>query len=123
MATILSLIPGHNIGTPVAANEEATEDLASTHRLKLKPPTYDGNDATFEEWKCKFTAYMGIQDSIYPDLLARAERRCRTDSRSRNTRGSRKLDTTSQQPQVHPNQHNNSCSSHCAPTTPESEGP
>ena len=82
MATILSLIPaqqgkvatGHNIGTPMAANEEATEDLASTHRLKLKPPTYDGNDAMFEAWKCKFTAYMGIQDSIYPDLLARAER-------------------------------------------------
>ena len=33
------------------ANEEATEAIASTHRLKLKPPTYDGNYATFEEWK------------------------------------------------------------------------
>ena len=65
---------GHDIGTPMAANEEATEALASTHRLKLKPPTYDGNYATFEEWKCKFTAYMGIQDNTYPDLLSRAER-------------------------------------------------
>jgi hypothetical protein len=65
---------GHNIGTPMAANEEASEALASTHRLKLKPPTYDGNYATFEEWKYKFTADMGIQDNIYPDLLARAER-------------------------------------------------
>ena len=41
----------HNIGTAMAANEEATEAIASTHRLKLKPPTYDGNYATFEEWK------------------------------------------------------------------------
>ena len=65
---------GHDIGTPMAANEEATEALASTHKLKLKPPTYDGNYSTFEEWKYKFKAYMGIQDNIYPDLLARAER-------------------------------------------------
>ena len=65
---------GHDIGTPLAANEEATEALASTHKLKLKPPTYDGNYATVEEWKYKFKAYMGIQDNIYPDLLARAER-------------------------------------------------
>ena len=65
---------GHNIGTPTAANEEASEALASTHRLKLKPPTCGGNYATFEEWKYEFTAYMGIQDNIYHDLLARAER-------------------------------------------------
>ena len=58
----------------MAANEEATEAPASTHSLKLKPPTYDGNYATFEEWKYKFKAYMGIQDIIYPDLLSRAER-------------------------------------------------
>ena len=58
----------------MAANEEATGAFASTHRLKLKPPTYDGNYATFEEWKYKFKAYMGIQDNIYPDLLSRAER-------------------------------------------------
>ena len=36
--------------------------------------TYDGNYARFEEWKYQFKAYMGIQDSIYPDLLSRAER-------------------------------------------------
>ena len=65
---------GYNIGTAMAANEEATEAIASTHRPKLKPPTYDGNYATFEEWKYKFKAYMGIQDNIYPDLLSRAER-------------------------------------------------
>ena len=62
---------GHDIGTPTATDEEATEALASTN---LKPPTFDGNYSTFEEWKYKFKAYMGIQDNIYPDLLARAER-------------------------------------------------
>ena len=43
----------------MTANEEASEALASTHRLKLKPPTCGGNYATFEEWKYEFTAYMG----------------------------------------------------------------
>ena len=64
----------HDIGTPMAANEEATEALAPTPRLRLKPPTYHGNYAAFEEWEYKFKAYMGIQDTIYPDLLSRAER-------------------------------------------------
>ena len=54
--------------------EAQAEALASTHRLKLKPPTYDGNYATFEEWKYKFSAYMGLQDNIFPQLLSRAER-------------------------------------------------
>ena len=65
---------GRDIGTPMAANGEAREALASTQRLKLKPSTYDGNYATFEEWKYKFTAYMGIQDNICPVPLSRAER-------------------------------------------------
>ena len=50
------------------ADEEATA-LAATHRLKPKPPTYDGNYATYEEWKYKFTAYMGLQDPFYPRML------------------------------------------------------
>ena len=37
----------HEIGSPTGPTE--VEALASTHRLKLKPPTYDGNYATFEE--------------------------------------------------------------------------
>ena len=48
--------------------------LASTHKLRLRSPTYDGSYATFEEWKYKFSAYMGLQDSIFPQLLSRAER-------------------------------------------------
>ena len=54
------------------ADEEATA-LARTHRLKLKPPTYDGNYATYEEWNFKFTAYMGLQDTFYPRMFRLAE--------------------------------------------------
>ena len=54
------------------ADEEATA-LAATHRLKLKPPTCDGNVASCEEWKCKFTAHMGLQDPFYPRMFRLAE--------------------------------------------------
>ena len=54
------------------ADEEITA-LAATHKLKLKPPTYDGNYATYEEWKYKFTAYMGLQDPFYPRMFRLAE--------------------------------------------------
>ena len=63
----------HDIGSPTARVTEM-DALASTHRMRLRPPTYDGNYATFEEWKYKFSAYMGLQDNIFPQLLARAER-------------------------------------------------
>jgi hypothetical protein len=33
-----------------------------------------GNCSASGEWKYRFTAFMGIQDNIYPDMLARAER-------------------------------------------------
>ena len=46
--------------------EQDTTALATAHRFKLRPPTFDGNYATFEEWKYKFTAYMGLMDAIYP---------------------------------------------------------
>ena len=55
------------------AEAETTDALAAVHKLKLKPPTYDGNCSTFEEWKYRFTAYMGIQDPTYPVLTERAE--------------------------------------------------
>ena len=47
--------------------------MATTHKLKLRPPTYDGNYATYKEWKYKFTAYMGIQDNFYPRMFNLAE--------------------------------------------------
>ena len=55
------------------AGEEATA-LAATHRLKLKPPTYDGTYATYEDWKYKFTAYMGLQDTFYPRMFTTSNR-------------------------------------------------
>ena len=58
--------------SPTAPLEDQTEALAATHRLKLKPPTYDGKYSTFEEWKYKFTAYMGLMDPFYPNILRRA---------------------------------------------------
>ena len=54
------------------ADDEATA-LAATRKLKLKPPTYDGNYATYEEWKYKFTAYMGLHDPFYPRMFRLAE--------------------------------------------------
>ena len=63
----------HDIGSPAAEASEV-DALASTHRLRFNPPTYDGSYATFEEWKYKFSAYMGLQDNIFPQLLSRAER-------------------------------------------------
>ena len=62
----------HATAAPTAETK-TTNALAEVHKLKLKPPTYDGNYATFEEWKYKFTAYMGIQDPTYPLLMDRAE--------------------------------------------------
>jgi hypothetical protein len=63
----------HEIGSPAGGASEV-DALAPTHRLKLRPPTYDRSYATFEEWKCKFSAYMGLEDNIFPQMLARAER-------------------------------------------------
>ena len=47
--------------------------MAATHKLKPKPPTYDGNYATYEEWKYKFAAYMGLQDPFYSRMFRLAE--------------------------------------------------
>ena len=53
--------------------EQDTTALATAHRFKLRPPTFDGNYAKFEEWQYKFTAYMGLMDAIYPQLRDRSE--------------------------------------------------
>ena len=48
-------------------------DLNSMHRYKLPPPQSTGEYATFEEWKHKFVAYLGLQNSQFPKLLQIAE--------------------------------------------------
>ena len=45
------------------------EALASSHKYRLKPPTFDGNYGHFEEWKYKFTADLGLNHNRYPLLL------------------------------------------------------
>ena len=49
------------------------DNLANMNRYKLKPPFYNGDCSTFEEWKYKFTAYMGLQDNDYTALLQAAD--------------------------------------------------
>ena len=49
------------------------DNLADMSRYKLNPPFYNGDCSTFEEWKYKFTAYMGLQDNDYTALLQAAE--------------------------------------------------
>ena len=58
-----------------AATTTATtqDDLTSISRYKLKPPFYNGDYGTFEEWKYKFTAYMGLMDNEYTRLLQVSE--------------------------------------------------
>ncbi len=62
------------MSSPAAAatTTEAGESLASQHKLKLKPPPYDGDYSTFEDWHYKFKAYMGVQHNFYTQFLPRA---------------------------------------------------
>ena len=52
--------------------QDVGESLASQHRLKLKPPSYDGNYTTFDDWHYKFKAYMGVQHNFSSQFLPRA---------------------------------------------------
>ena len=58
--------------TTTTTAQDVGESLASQHRLKLKPPSYDGNYATFDDWHYKFKAYMGVQHNFYSQFLPRA---------------------------------------------------
>ena len=51
---------------------DSTDGISQTHRLKLRPPTFDGNYNTYEEWTYKFTAYMGLK-IFYPRMFRLAE--------------------------------------------------
>ena len=54
-------------GLPPVPEDETTANIANMNRYKLKPPFFNGDYGTFEEWKYKFTAYMGLQDNDYTD--------------------------------------------------------
>lgn len=51
----------------------AQGEIQSLHRYKLQPPYFTGDYATFEEWKHKRVAYLGLQNSEFPRLLQTAE--------------------------------------------------
>ena len=61
------------MAAPNGTAEDPTDGISATHRLKLKPPTFDGSYNNFEEWSYKFTAYMGIHDPFYPRMFRLAE--------------------------------------------------
>ena len=48
-------------------------ELQPMHRYKLQPPYFIGDYATFEEWKRKMVAYLGLQNSEFPRLPQTAE--------------------------------------------------
>ena len=69
------------------------QGLINMHRYKMQPPTFTGEYGTFEEWKYKFQAYMGLMDNALPQLLENTDRelhnsnqRCRSCSSSFNNR-------------------------------------
>ena len=50
------------------------DQVRSIHQYKTTPPIYDGDFSNFEEWKYKFTAYIGLMNPIFPRLLQQTER-------------------------------------------------
>ena len=59
-------------GSPQAGGTMA-QSLINMHRYKMQPPTFTGEYGTFEEWKYKFQAYMGLMDNKLPQLLENSE--------------------------------------------------
>lgn len=108
----------------MAATASAAEDqVRSIHQYKITPPTYDGDFSTFEEWKYKFTAYIGLINPIFPRLvtntiraITRPHHRPSHQSRSRHHRGRRKMDQVGIRASVHSSEHHQRSSSNCLST-------
>eukprot|EP00435_Cladocopium_sp_Y103_P020287 s1005_g4.t4 len=47
--------------------------VTTMHRYKLPPPHFNGEYSTYEEWRYKFLAYIGLQDPEFPELVQNAE--------------------------------------------------
>ena len=63
-------------GAPQAttqADGNTTQSIVNMHRYKIQAPTFTGEYGTFEEWKYKFQAYMGLMDYQLPQLLENSE--------------------------------------------------
>ena len=49
------------------------QQLEGIHKYKISPPRFNGEYNTFEEWKYKMIAYLGLQDPDYNRLLRQSE--------------------------------------------------
>ena len=58
----------------MASTTDKQDALAGVHKYKLKPPTYHGDYGTFEEWKYKFQAYIGLRNGEHERLMRQTER-------------------------------------------------
>ena len=64
---------GTQQATTTQADDTTTQSIVNMHRYKMQPPTFTGEYGTFEEWKYKFQAYMGLMDYQLPQLLENSE--------------------------------------------------
>ena len=53
--------------------QQQEQQLEGIHKYKISPPRLTGEYNTFEEWKYKMTAYLGLQDPAYNRLLRQSE--------------------------------------------------
>ena len=51
-----------------AQQAQLQQQLSGVHRYRISPPRFNGEYSTFEEWKYKMTAYLGLQESSYNRL-------------------------------------------------------
>ena len=64
---------GAQQATTTQEDGTTAQSIVNMHRYKMQPPTFTGEYGTFEEWKYKFQAYMGLMDNTLPQLLENAE--------------------------------------------------
>ena len=53
--------------------QQQEQQLEGIHKYKISLPRLTGEYNTFEEWKHKMTAYLGLQDPAYNRLLRQSE--------------------------------------------------
>ena len=64
---------GAQQATTTQEDGTTAQSIVNMHRYKMQPPEFTGEYGTFEEWKYKFQAYMGLMDNTLPQLLENAE--------------------------------------------------
>ena len=62
-----------NMAAQQQQQQQQEQQLEGIHRYKISPPRFAGECNTFEEWKYKMTAYLGLQDPAYNSLLRQPE--------------------------------------------------